>query len=417
MQDAAKKPQPPANWRATSIGDLRLIAACSIVYLLDGLVHTIMGPLAPEIAGELKLSHAQLGSIFSAKLIGQCFGLVTIPLLVRRLGHRRITIYSLVGFGLFQSVSGLVSDSAVLFAVRLATGIFVGGAMPSCLAIVTAATPPARRGLAISLLFTGYGIGAMLAGMIASASPVLGGWRLALLVTGLVCLLSAALTRRWLVEPQTRSQGNDAIEGGRLLAILSRRYLIGTLLLWLMFIALLTISYCLSSWLPTMLVDVGRENWIAAMSVSIFTLGGLVSAIGIGLLIDKFGATLVLSACLVIASGLFVVIGQYVVSLDAVVLLSLLGAAGFFFYGAYGGVNVVLATYYPEHLRALGIGWTKSIGRVGTVIAPILIGLALSAGIGEAFIISLFAVPSALAAATVVAIGAMMTGEGARAET
>lgn len=64
--------------------------------------------------------------------------------------------------------------------------------------------------------------------------------------------------------------------------------------------------------------------------------------------------------------------------------------------GAYGGINVVLAGYYPGPLRALGVGWAKSIGRLGTILPPIAIGHALAAGMDAQTIVSLFAVPAAL---------------------
>ena len=78
----------------------------------------------------------------------------------------------------------------------------------------------------------------------------------------------------------------------------------------------------------------------------------------------------------------------------------LLAACGFFVLGAYGGVNVVLASFYPDDLRAVGIGWAKSVGRIGTLIAPVLIGAGLSAGIDETTIMSLFALPALLAVAS-----------------
>ncbi len=80
----------------------------------------------------------------------------------------------------------------------------------------------------------------------------------------------------------------------------------------------------------------------------------------------------------------------------------LLAACGFCVLGVYGGVNVVLANFYPEHLRAVGIGWARSIGRVGTVIAPVLIGWALSVEIAEPSIMSLFALPTLLAVISLV---------------
>ena len=84
--------------------------------------------------------------------------------------------------------------------------------------------------------------------------------------------------------------------------------------------------------------------------------------------------------------------------------MTMLAACGFFVLGAYGGINVVLATYYPSALRAPGIGWSKSVGRIGTLIAPVLIGVALGAGIAETSIMSLFAVPALVAMASLIVI-------------
>jgi MFS family permease len=103
------------------------------------------------------------------------------------------------------------------------------------------------------------------------------------------------------------------------------------------------------------------------------------------------------------AAALFAT-GQVIATASRETLAILLGAAGFFSLGAYGGVNVVLAGFYPDALRATGIGWAKSVGRLGTVIAPILIGFALSAGISSTLVMSLFALPAVLAAVALVAI-------------
>ncbi|MCP5145241.1 MAG: MFS transporter [Gammaproteobacteria bacterium] len=385
---------------APSALNIPLILVCSLAYFFDGLIHTIMGPLAPEIATELQLSHAQMGPIFSANLIGQCIGLMTVPMLVGRLGHRWITVVTLIGFGLFEVLVGFAESAQQLFMLRMVTGYFLGGCLPSCLAIVTALAPARRRGFAVTLLFTGYGLGSTVAGVVAGVFAAWGGWRAASIVVGIVCMLSAVVAWRWLVEPPTRqgSAANPVSTPLRdALALMSRPYAVGTLMLWLLFIAMLTVNYCLFSWLPTMLVEVGREASIAAMSVSIFSLGGIIAALGVGLLIDKFGAMRILVSFLLIAAALLFVCGQVMATASTAVLLGLLGAGGFFFLGAYGGVNVVLTSYYPDWLRAIGIGWAKSVGRIGTIIAPILIGFGLSAGMAETTLMSLSALPTLLA--------------------
>ena len=121
-----------------------LTGLCALIYLLDGLIHSLLGPLAPDMAASLQLGNAQLGPIFSANLAGQCLGLVLLPLLADRLGQRRIVLLSLMGFGLAQAATALADGPSSLIAWRLVTGFFLGGCLPSCLAMVTAAAPMAR---------------------------------------------------------------------------------------------------------------------------------------------------------------------------------------------------------------------------------------------------------------------------------
>jgi MFS family permease len=383
---------------------LVLIGICSLIYFLDGLIHSILGPLAPDLARSLNLSNTELGPIFSANLIGQCIGLVVFPVLARRVGQRTVVLISLVGFGLGQSASALSTGASDLFAWRLVTGVFLGGCLPSCLAIVTAEAPAARRGVAIMALFMGYGAGATVAGLVVVA---LGGWQAVMVVVGAACFVTALMAWFWLRIP---SRGDAAQNDGASAAgesafgIVSARYVVGTLMLWLLFVAMLTISYCLNSWLPTLLVEVGRAESLATISVSIFSFGGIVAALGIGLLIDRFGAMRTLITFVLISAVLLFVVGRILASAPTDVLLALLGACGFFVLGAYGGVNVVLASFYPESLRAVGIGWAKSVGRIGTVIAPVLIGIGLSAGIAETTVMSLFALPALVAAGSLAAI-------------
>ena len=393
-----------------------VVAVCTLVYLLDGLVHSILGPIAPQMSADLALTPEKLGTIFSANLIGQSLGLVLFPVLATRIGSRNVVLVTSAGFGLFELASGFVQDGDTMFAIRLLTGFFLGGALPTCLAIVSAVAPPARRGIITMILFTGYGGGATLAGL---AVPVFGedGWRTALIAVGLCCLLVAICVWIWLRppedsvtspaagEPQTARPSPFAVFGPRLLG--------GTLLLWLLFVAMLTISYCLNSWLPTLLVEVGHGPSVASLAITTFSFGGIVAALCVGLLIDRLGATPVLTAFLALAALLLGTVGQILASADAGLLLVLLGIAGFFVLGAYGGINVIFAEFYPLALRAMGIGWAKSVSRAGTIITPILIGFAVARGVPGGSMLSLFAVPAVLGALAVLGLGRAVRRNGA----
>ncbi len=389
---------PPSLARGT-------IAICTAIYLLDGLIHTILGPLAPDIARSLDLGKAELGPIFSSNLIGQCIGLVLFPAIAGRLGHRSTVTLAVLGFALGQGASALANSGTSLFVFRLVTGIFLGGCLPSCLAIVAGQAHPARRGVSILVLFTGYGLGAAIAGAVAAGFAGFGGWRAAMVAVGLVSLVAAAGAWFWLRDPPPAAEAvAPSVGAPAAVQILRPTYLFGTLMLWLLFVLMLTISYCLNSWLPIMLVEAGFDESFAALSITIFGFGGAIAALGVGLLIDRFGAMPVLIGFLGAAAATLLAAGQAMTPASRGTLTVLLAAAGFFSLGAYGGINVVLAGFYPDPLRATGIGWAKSVGRLGTVIAPILIGLALAAGVPGTSVMSLFAIPAILAVLALAAI-------------
>ncbi|MEO6151605.1 MAG: MFS transporter [Croceibacterium sp.] len=378
------------------------IAVCTAIYLLDGLIHTILGPLAPDIARSLSLGKAELGPIFSSNLIGQCIGLVVFPPIADRIGHRLTIALAVLGFAVGQSASALAEGGTSLFALRLATGVFLGGCLPSCLALVTQATDPARRGLSVLILFTGYGLGAAIAGAVAAGFALYGGWRMSMIAVGAVSFVAAAAA--WLALPDGRAESEPALVHGAFFKLLASDFRVGTILLWLIFASMLTISYCLNSWLPIMLVEAGHSESFAALSITIFGFGGAIAALLVGLLIDRHGAIPVLIGFTAAAAATLFAIGQMLTTASAPALIAMLSAAGFFSLGAYGGVNVVLADFYPQGVRATGIGWAKSVGRLGTVIAPILIGFALAAGVAGSFVISLFAIPALVTGVALAAI-------------
>jgi MFS transporter, AAHS family, 4-hydroxybenzoate transporter len=410
---SAAAPAPEGKLRPEHILIIALGAFC---YLLDGLTHSILGPLAPAMARDLGLSRAELGPVFSANLVGQIVGLTLVPMLQGRLGHRRLIIACTVVFGLLEAATAFAGSRDQIIVLRFLTGVGLGGALPSCLALIAESTPARRRGVAVMTLFVGYGSGAVFAGVLANAFSGDGGWRTALIVGGVLSLVCAAVNWRWLAEsPSYLANRNRPAEAPRLKSedalwrLFTPDMLLGTLMLWVIFVSALIVNYCLSSWLPTLLVDIGRSHSAATFSVSAFAIGGVTANILVGPLIDRFGSFRILTAFFALAAVFLFAAGRAMIGGSEPMLLALIAAAGFFLLGAYGGVNVVLAEFYPAQLRAIGAGWSKSVGRIGTVLAPILIGFALTWGAREQDVMSMFAVPAMVAAIAMVIVGASRT--------
>ena len=393
-------PGEEMSWRIWSV-----VGLCSVVYFLDGLLPAMLGPLAPSIARTLDLGPAELGPVFSGTIIGQAIGLVSVPMIARYIGHKNIIIMSVIGFGFMQAATYFVQGRDVLIAIRVLEGFFIGGGYPSGMVIVTAIVPREHRGKCLMLLFIGLGLGSTMAGVVSRWFVTGELWRLAFAITGLATMGMALVVWKFLNVDVTDKPDDPGEKPRQFRDIGKPPLLWGTLLLWTIYTCSFAVFYCITYWMPSLLVGMGRSPEIASYAAASFNFGGLVAVLLVGLLIDRYGAIRILSFAYFVAAILFFFDGRYVEQLGDIPLLILLATTGFFILGAYGGVNVVVVSYYPAELRGLGAGWAKSVGRTINILTPILIGIALARGFAEQDLLSMFAVPAALVMLSLLGIG------------
>ena len=176
-----------------------------------------------------------------------------------------------------------------------------------------------------------------------------------------------------------------------------------TLLLWVMFFMNLLDLYFLANWLPTVINNAGISERLAVITTALLQVGGVVGTLTLARLIDQYGPYRVLAAAYFIA-GLFIAAIGSAGSSIGLIIPAVFGA-GFCVVGAQIGANALAATYYPTFIRSTGVGWALGIGRIGSIIGPVLGGimLALQWHIPTIFVAG--AVPVFLAACAVFAMG------------
>src|SRR5262245_37424890 len=141
---------------------------------------------APEVAREWSLSGARLGVLLSAGLFGMAAGSLFVAPWADRFGRRTLILLCLAVITTGMLLSAFTRAPEQLAALRVVTGVGIGGILAS-LNVITAEYSSARwRSTAISLQVTGYPIGATIGGTIAAALITHHGWRSAFLF-GAVC--------------------------------------------------------------------------------------------------------------------------------------------------------------------------------------------------------------------------------------
>ncbi|MEI9997490.1 MAG: MFS transporter [Rhizomicrobium sp.] len=101
-------------------------------------------------------------------------------------------------------------------------------------------------------------------------------------------------------------------------------------------------------------------------------LGGIAATFVVGSASDRVGPWRVLSGLLVFGVVFMALIGLS--GAAAGVLIATVLQAGFCMIGAHHLMTVLAATLYPTAMRATGTSWAVAIGRIGSIVGPLIGG-------------------------------------------
>jgi AAHS family 4-hydroxybenzoate transporter-like MFS transporter len=166
----------------------------------------------------------------------------------------------------------------------------------------------------------------------------------------------------------------------------------------------LLVIYSVVSWMPPLLADGSPTASIGILALTSFSLGAIPGSVLQGPLLTRFRP----GPVFVIELGTFILLilllASRMRSETAVLMIAFL--LGWTIQGAQAGVNALSASSYPAALRSTALGWVLGIGRLGSIIGPILGGVALKSGWTSQQIFVAAAVPAGLAALTLMGANA-----------
>jgi AAHS family 4-hydroxybenzoate transporter-like MFS transporter len=108
-------------------------------------------------------------------------------------------------------------------------------------------------------------------------------------------------------------------------------------------------------------------------------------------------------------ASLALIYGASVMFANFQLLMAITFVLGITVQGAQGGLNVLAAMYYPTSIRSTGVGWALGIGRIGSIVGPLIGGAMLAMQWTPQQIFQAGAVPATIAAA-VVALSTVVMG-------
>jgi MFS transporter, AAHS family, 4-hydroxybenzoate transporter len=373
---------------------------CFAIVLLDGFDTAAIGYIAPSLLTEWHLTKPALAPVLSAALFGIALGALVSGPVSDRVGRRPLVLASVLIFGVSCTASAASSSIEQLTLLRFVTGVGLGGAMTNAVTLIDEFCPTLRRATVTGLMCCGFPLGAALGGFIAAWLIPHAGWRTVLLLGGIMPILHVTLllirlpeSVRFLVRKERPAEqirvilmriSSDAsvargfalLEGARRIEhsglglVLSRRYIVGTLMLWLAGFMGLVIFYASINWMPILLKDAGLNESQAMLISALFPVGGI-GAVLCGALMDRFNANLVVSSCYALAAMSLFCIGQAAGTIALLVPAVLI--SGVLMNTAQASMASLAATFYPTEGRGTGVAFMLGTGRFGGIAGSFLV--------------------------------------------
>lgn len=383
-----------------------VVTLCILLNAMDGFDVLSISFAAPGIVQEWGIDRASLGLVLSMELIGMAVGSVFIGNIADSFGRRPTVLGCLLVMTLGMALASTAGSVQILSAFRFLTGLGIGGMLAVSNAVVAEFSNARQRSLCVTLMATGYPLGAVVGGTIASVLLQHFDWRSVFAFGAL--MTGALLPVTWYCMPesvsflcQKRPAGaldriNHTLGRMNFAAIarlperlaepaksgygrlFSPAFIRITLLLCVAYFFHVMTFYFILKWVPKIVVDMGYTAASAGSVLVWANVGGMLGSVLLGFLTHKYSVRGLVIGAMLLGAAMVWVFGMEQTQLGGLSLVA--AAAGFFTNSAMVGLYAIFAQSFPTEVRAGGTGFVIGTGRGGAALGPVLAGLLFQAG-------------------------------------
>lgn len=379
---------------------------CVLILVIDGYDLAVVGAALPAIMQDMGIDPTSAGIMAGSALLGTMLGAIFLGTLADRIGRPKMIAICVALFSLFTAAAGLTSDPIGFSIARFIAGLGIGGVLPIVTAQMGEFSPAKLRTRLVTLVFAGYSVGGILVALTGKQLIENHGWQSVFYVAGLPVLLIPVILKTmpesmafllkqgrqqelrtlikrinpaYSLDSQTVLVGNpaetDASQGTPIKGLFSEGRGFSTVMIWSAFMTGLFMVYALNSWLTKLMAMSGHSLGSALNFVIVFNVGAIVGAIGGGWLSDKFNIKYVLVSFYVVGAVALTAMGFTRSTELLFVVVFIVGASTL-------GTQLIAYAYagdfYPTSIRSTGVGFASGVGRIGAIVAPVLIGWLVS---------------------------------------
>ncbi|MBC3377446.1 MFS transporter [Pseudomonas sp. SWRI92] len=385
----------------------------ALAFFFDSMDLAMMTFLLGSIKTEFGLSSAEAGLLASSSFFGMVVGASLSGMLADRFGRKPVFQWSIVLWGLASYLCSTAQDVETLTLFRVLLGVGMGMEFPIAQSMLSELIPAKRRGRYIALMDGFWPLGFVAAGVLSYFLLPVIGWRDIFLVLAVPAVFVLAIrffipeSPRWL-EQAGRGDEADAVLkrieekvraslGGRdlpepirlprlatvpgnffsaLTQIWSPLYRQRTMMIWSVWFFALLGFYGLTSWLSALLQQSGFAVTQSVYYTVLISLGGIPGFLMAAWLVERWGRKPVCVITLLGGGAMAFLYGQSAVFGGNIGLLIGTGLLmQFFLFGMWAVLYTYTPELYPTSARATGSGFASAVGRIGSLLGPMVTGL------------------------------------------
>ena len=376
-----------------------LLWVIGLGWMFDAMDTGLISFILTKMATEWSMSPAEKGWVVSIGFVGMAIGAVCSGALADRWGRRNVFAVSLVTYSIATALCAFAPNLTWLLVFRFIVGLGLGGQLPVAVTLVSEYIPAQVRGRFIVLLESFWGLGWLVAALVSYFVIPSYGWHVAFLIGGLPALYVFMILKKVpesvpylinrgrieeahaLVQKLERECGVEVIQQIEVKPVAAKQsvsfsqlwsnpFAKRTLMLWLIWFGIVYSYYGIFTWLPSLLVKQGYSIVQSFEYVLVMILAQLPGYIAAAWLVEKLGRKWTLAGFI----GLCAVSAYFFGQANTVTLIMFWGCLmSFFNLGAWGVLYTYTPEQYPTNIRAFGSGWASAIGRMGGIVAPLVV--------------------------------------------
>jgi putative MFS transporter len=389
--------------KKSSLSKNKLLGIAGLAWMFDAMDVGILSFVIAALAADWGLTPGQMGWIGSVNSIGMAVGALVFGVFADKVGRKKIFMMTLLLFSIAGGLSALTTTLAAFLILRFFVGMGLGGELPVASTLVSESVEAKERGRVVVLLESFWAAGWLVSALIAYFIIPGYGWRIALLITALPAFYAIYLRLKLPDSPRFKEKKTDSRTiMQNMKEVWSKKYAKRTLMLWIVWYTVVFSYYGMFLWLPSVMVMKGFTLIKSFEYVLIMTLAQLPGYFSAAWLIEKMGRKFVLVTYLLGTAASAFVFGSAETTAALIVSGMFLS---FFNLGAWGALYAYSPEQYPTVIRATGSGMAASIGRVGGILGPLLVGSLVTSGYEISWIFGIFCIAIVIGVLSVLFLG------------